>query len=237
MSKTAFVTGGTGAVGSAIVRRFAAEDCTVAFSYKTNQSAAEALAAETGAVAFQADLTDSVQVKETIRQVLESLGRIDILVNNAGFTQVMPFALIEEEDWDNVLAANLKTMFLVTHEVVRGMIAQKSGVIVNIGSLAGHRVLEVPVHYAAAKAGVSGFTLALARELCRYSIRVNSVVPGLLEAGVGRMVPDKERAEYVRYCTVGRPGRPEEVAEVVAFLASDRASYINAQNIFVDGGV
>ena len=237
MSRTAFVTGGTGAVGSAIVRRFVADDCSVAFSYKTNQAAAEALSAETGAAAFQANLTDSAQVKETIRQVLESLGRIDVLVNNVGFTQVMPFALIGEEDWDEVMAVNLKTMFLVTHQVARGMIARRSGTIVNIGSLAGHRVLEVPVHYATAKAGVSGFTMALARELCRYNIRVNSVVPGLLEAGVGRMVPDKERAEYVRYCTAGRPGRPEEVAEVVAFLASDRASYINAQNIFVDGGV
>lgn len=150
---------------------------------------------------------------------------------------MMPFALIEEEDWDAVMAANLKSMFLVTREVVRGMIARKSGVIVNIGSLAGHRLLEVPVHYATAKAGVSGFTLSLAKELARYNIRVNAVVPGLLEEGIGKMVPARELEEYVRYCSAGRPGRTNEVAEVVAFLASDRASYINAQNIFVDGGV
>jgi NAD(P)-dependent dehydrogenase (short-subunit alcohol dehydrogenase family) len=110
-------------------------------------------------------------------------------------------------------------------------------VVINIGSLAGHRLLEVPVHYATAKAGVSGFTLALARELCRYNIRVNEVVPGLLSEGVGRLVPEKERAEYLRYCAAGRPGEPEEVAEVVAFLASEKAGYINAQSVFVDGGI
>jgi 3-oxoacyl-[acyl-carrier protein] reductase len=117
------------------------------------------------------------------------------------------------------------------------MVARRSGVIVNIGSLAGHRLLQVPVHYATAKAGVSGFTLALAQELARFNIRVNCVAPGLLAGGVGRMAPEKEQAEYARYCAAGRLGAPEEVAEVVAFLASDAASYVNAQTMFVDGGL
>ena len=149
----------------------------------------------------------------------------------------MPLALIEEEDWDEIIEANLKSMFLVTREVVRGMIARKSGVIVNIGSLAGHRLLEVPVHYATAKAGVTGFTLSLAKELARYGIRVNEVVPGLLTDGIGRMVPEKEMGEYLKHCTAGRPGSPEEVAEVVAFLASDASRYMNAQSLNVDGGI
>jgi len=235
--KVVLVTGGSGALGRAIVRRFRADDCSVAFTFKTNEASARALEAETGASAFRADLTDRRQVQDAVRQVTERFGQIDILVNNVGFTQVMPFALIEEEDWDTVMAANLKTMFLVTREVVRGMIARKSGVIVNIGSLAGHRLLEVPVHYATAKAGVSGFTTSLAKELSRYNIRVNSIVPGLLSDGVGRMVPEKEVAEYVRYCSAGRPGTPDEVAEVVVFIASEKAQYINAQSIFVDGGI
>jgi 3-oxoacyl-[acyl-carrier protein] reductase len=128
-------------------------------------------------------------------------------------------------------------MFLVTQAVVRGMIAAKSGVIINIGSIAGKRLLEVPVHYASAKAAVSGFTLSLAKELARYGIRVNTVTPGMLAQGVGQMVPEKKKEEYLRYCAAGRPGEPEEVARVVGFLAGDGAGYINAQEIIVDGGL
>jgi len=237
VDKTSLVTGGSGALGSAIVRCLRREGYSVAFTFKNNAKGADALAAETDSLALRADLTERAQVSDVVRRALERLGRIDVLVNCAGLTQVMPFPLIEEEDWDEVLAANLKTMFLVTREVVRGMIARKAGVIVNIGSLAGHRLLEVPVHYATAKAGVGGFTLSLAKELSRYGIRVNSVVPGLLDSGVGRMVPEKEKAEYVAHCTAGRPGTPEEVAEVVAFLAGDAARYMNAQQVFVDGGI
>jgi NAD(P)-dependent dehydrogenase (short-subunit alcohol dehydrogenase family) len=235
--KVALVTGGSGALGGAIVRRLRRDGLEVAFTYNAHEKEAGELAESSGAAAFQADLTARGQVEAAVRAVVVRFGRIDVLVNNAGLTQVMPFALIEEEDWDRVLAANLKSMFLVTREAVRGMIARKSGTIVNIGSLAGHRLLEVPVHYATAKAGVSGFTLALAGELSRYKIRVNSVVPGLLEAGVGRMVPEKEMADYLRHCAAGRPGKMDEVAEVVAFLSSDAAGYVNAQNIFVDGGI
>ena len=237
MDRVTLVTGGSGAVGSAIVRRFAEDNEQIAFTFLHNRDAAEQLEEDTGAAAFQADLTVPEQVAEMAVKVQDRFGRIDVLVNNAGRTQAMPFALIEEEDWDTILAANLKTMFLVTREVVRGMIARKSGIVINIGSLAGHRLLEVPVHYATAKAGVTGFTLALAKELARYNIRVNEVVPGMLTKGVGQMVPEKEVAEYVRYCTAGRPGEPEEVADVVAFLASDGARYMNAQSISVDGGI
>ena len=237
MDKTVLVTGGSGAVGGAIVRRFISEGYKVAFTYLNNQKSADALAGETGAFGVHADLTNRGQVQSLVAQVLGHYGAIDVLVNNAGQTQVMPFALIEEADWDAILSANIKTMYLVTQESIRGMIQRKAGVIINIGSLAGHRLLDVPVHYATAKAAVSGFTLALARELSRYHIRVNEVVPGLLTMGVGTLVPEKEMAEYLKYCTAGRPGTPGEVAELVAFLANDKASYINAQSINVNGGI
>lgn len=237
MDSVALVTGGSGAVGGAIVRRFSQDGFKVAFTFHHRQERAEQLQKETGAFGFQGDLIDREQVTEMVRKVFETFGHIDVLVNNAGLTQVMPFALIEEEDWDQILTANLKTMFLVTKEVVRSMISRRRGVVINIGSLAGHRLLEVPVHYATAKAGVSGFTLSLAKELSRYNIRVNEVVPGLLSKGIGELVPEKERAEYLRYCAAGRPGEPEEVADLVAFLASEKARYINAQRVFVDGGI
>ncbi|MHC4661097.1 MAG: SDR family NAD(P)-dependent oxidoreductase [Planctomycetota bacterium] len=237
MSKTVLITGGSGAIGKALVRRFAEEDYRVAFTYQRKADVAGELSKETGASAFQADLTDSAQVRKAIEEATAEFEHIDVLVNNVGVTQIMPFALIDEEDWDRVIEVNLKTMFLVTREVVRGMIARKSGAIINLGSLAAHRLLDVPVHYATAKAGVSGFTIALAKELSRFNIRVNSVVPGLLSDGVGRMVPQKEKEEYLKYCTAGRPGEPAEVAELVVFLAGEKAIYINAQNLFIDGGI
>ncbi len=254
--RTAFVTGGTGAIGSAIVRSFAGYGARVAFSFLNEDDKARALERElnkTGSAGIPAgeacvsgdgrvkgyplDVLDKTGSLKTAEQVERDFGPVDILVNNAGITQVMPFALIEEEDWDRMMDVNVKGMFLVTKAFVRGMIRHKKGAVVNLGSLAGMRVLEVPVHYATAKSAVVGFTLSLARELSRYNVRVNAVVPGLLEGGVSSNVPDKQREDYFQHCTVGRAGKPEEVAELVAFLASDRSGYINAQAIHIDGGV
>jgi len=240
--KIAFITGGSGSIGSAIVKTFAREGSAVAHSYHAHPEAAQQLDREMAATgarvkSYPLDGRDGPAAVRLCEQIEREIGPVDILVNNAGIAQVMPFALLEEDDWDLVINTNLKSMFLVTKAFVRGMIRRKRGAIVNMGSLAGMRVLDVPVHYAAAKSAVVGLTLALAREMSRYSIRVNAVVPGMLTAGVSVNVPDEQRREYERFCTLGRAGTPEEVAEVVAFLASDRASYVNAQAIFVDGGI
>jgi NAD(P)-dependent dehydrogenase (short-subunit alcohol dehydrogenase family) len=240
--KVAFVTGGTGAVGGAIVRVLAREGAAVAYSYHQNAEKARAMDEELGRAgarvrSYPLDVLEGPAAVRLADQVDREVGPVDILVNNAGIAEIMPFALIEEADWDRVMDVNVKGMFLVTKAFVRGMIRRRRGAVVNIGSLAGMRVVEVPVHYATAKSAVIGFTLALARELGRYRVRVNAVVPGMLTEGVSVNIPDSQREEYKRFCTLSRAGEPEEVANLVAFLASDRASYINAQAIFVDGGI
>jgi NAD(P)-dependent dehydrogenase (short-subunit alcohol dehydrogenase family) len=246
-----FVTGGSGALGRAIVLKFVERGWRTAFSYLKGREAAEALieqsektafeAARSGittylAKAFQCDLEDPDQTEGLAGRLEAGFGDIDALINNAGRSEVMPFALLSADDWDASMRANLKTMFLATHSLVRGMVRRRRGSVVNLGSIAGERLLAVPVAYATSKSAVSGLTMSLARELSRYAIRVNAVAPGLLEAGISSLVPEREKEEYLRYCLAGRPGRCEEVAEVVEFLASDRASFINAQLINVDGG-
>jgi 3-oxoacyl-[acyl-carrier protein] reductase len=236
------VTGGSGAIGSAIVRSLANHGAHVALTFRQGQERAQALQAEVTSLGRRClvaavDARDRKAIDAFAARVESELGPVDGLINNLGTTQVLPFALIEEADWDELLEVNLKGLFLFSHAFVRGMIRRNRGAIVNLGSLAGHRLLEVPVHYATAKAAVSGFTLSLAKEMSRYGIRVNEVVPGLIKGGVGLNVSDRQMAAYCEHCSLGRPGRPEEVAELVAFLASDRASYINAQSIHIDGGI
>ncbi|MFC2140888.1 3-oxoacyl-ACP reductase family protein [Acidobacteriota bacterium] len=241
-NKKAFITGGTGAIGEKLCEIFSREGADIAFNYEKNEKKAKTVLAaikknKRQGLAFKCSVLDSPGIEKMTAEIISKYGRIDILVNNAGITQVLPLPLIEEEDWDRMMAVNVKGMFLVTKEVVRRMIGRKSGVILNIGSIAGQRLLEVPVHYATAKSAVLGFTISLAKELARYNIRVNAVAPGMLDAGVGTNVPEKQYKEYLKYCAAGRPGKPEEVAHFAAFLCSDQAKYINAQNMIIDGGL
>ena len=237
--KTAFVTGGSGAIGQAIVRTMAREGCCVVFSYKNNAGKARQLEEEIGASvrSFKLDVLDKKAAIDLAARVENEVGPVDVLVNNAGVVQVLPFAMIEEEDWDMIMDVNIKGMFLVTKAFARGMIRRKKGNIINLSSLAGTRMLEVPVHYATAKSAVHGFTLALARELGRYKIRVNAVVPGMITEGVSVNIPAEQRRHYEEHCALQRAGTPQEVAELITFLASDRSGYINAQAIVADGGI
>jgi NAD(P)-dependent dehydrogenase (short-subunit alcohol dehydrogenase family) len=240
--RVALVSGGSGAIGSAICRALARDGADVAFTWYRHEETASRLAAEIEALGRHCvhaglEAGDEAAIDSFVARVEASLGSVDILVNNLGATQILPFALIEVSDWDLMVGVNLKSMFLFTRAVARGMIRRRRGAIVNLGSIAGRRLLEVPVHYATAKAGVTGFTTSLAKELSRYNIRVNEVAPGLIEGGIGANASQRQVEEYTRYCALHRSGRPEEVAELVAFLASERASYINAQSVVIDGGL
>jgi NAD(P)-dependent dehydrogenase (short-subunit alcohol dehydrogenase family) len=240
--KIAFVTGGSGAIGQAIVQTLARENCRVVYSYKEHSEKARAFDLELKnqgkeVWSFLLDVTDGAASVKLAQQIENEIGPVDILVNNAGVAQVMPFAMIEEKDWDTIMDINVKGMFLVTKAFARGMIRRKRGSIINIGSLAGMRMLEVPVHYATAKSAVTGFTMSLARELGRYNIRVNAAVPGMMDGGVSCNIPEKQYNQYISYCALSRVGKCDEVAELVAFLASDKSSYMTAQSILVDGGI
>lgn len=236
--KTAFVSGGTGYIGSEICRTFSRYGARVVFSYyQGKEKAAELLKEIPGSRAVVMNLRDSATVTRTVEDLYKEEERIDILVNNAAVSQVMPLAMLEEDDIDMVLDINIKGMVFLTKAIVRGMIRHKSGVVISMGSIAGQRMLAVPLTYAMTKAAVSGFTFALASELKKFGIRVNSVIPGLMDGGVARGVPDDLRQEFIKHCAAGRAGTARDVAELTAFLASDNASYINGQNIAVDGGI
>ncbi len=234
------VTGGTGDIGCEIVARFIEEGARVVFTFVRKDEKAREMMDRFGAkqcVACKVSVLEQDGLERMVEETVDRWGKIDVLVNNAAVAQVLPFPLIEEEDFSRLMDVNLKGPFLVTRSAARNMVLNRSGVIINVGSLAGERIMEVPVHYATSKSGLSGFTYSLARELGRYNIRVNGVAPGLIDGGVGRNVPEKQRNQYTSFCSLGRLGQPGEVADVIVFLASSRCSYINGQMVFIDGGI
>lgn len=241
-AKRALVTGGSRGLGRALCEVFAAHGADVAFNYSSDREGAEQtlekiLGRERRGLAFQASVLDEAGLSRAVRQIEEQWGGIDILVNNAGVSQPLPLPLMEEADWDLVMDVNVKGQFLTSRAVLRGMIRRRAGALLNISSLAGVRLIEAPVHYAASKAAIKGFTQALAKEVARYNIRVNCLAPGLLEEGVGQSLPEHRMKEYLRHVSLHRVGTLEEVARFAAFLVSDRNSYMNGETILMDGGL
>lgn len=241
--KRALITGGARGLGRALARVFAAEGATVAFSYTRDEDGAKATLAliraeGADARAFKTSVLDVAATDAMVRDLDSAWGGLDVLVNNAGVTQNLPIALLEEEDWDRVMDVNVKGTFLTSRAVLRGMIRRKKGgVILNVGSLAGTRMLEAPVHYCASKAAINGLTQAMAKEVARYQVRVICLAPGLLEDGVGRNLPDHRLADYLKHCALGRVGTFEEVARFAAFLVSDVNSYMSGETVLMDGGL
>jgi 3-oxoacyl-[acyl-carrier protein] reductase len=239
--KRILVTGASRGLGRAMCRLFAELGARVAFTFTNDEGGArETLAAihEHGdGLVFQVSVLDGPGTDEMLEKIGGVWGGIDVLVNNAAISQPLPIALLEEEDWDRVMDTNVKGVYVTTRAVLRWMIRQRSGVILNIGSVAGLRALDAPVHYCASKAAIVGFTLALSKQVARYSIRVNCLAPGLLEDGVGRSLPAHRVEEYVEHCSLGRVGTLDEAARVAAMLVSDTASYVNGEIVRLDGGL
>ena len=240
--KNALVTGGSRGIGRAVCVALARMGMAVGVNYVANPTAAEEtakLAREAGgeAVLCPFNVADSVALQEGIKKFLDEQGGIDVLVNNAGITRDGLMARMSEEDWDAVLATNLKAAFLAGKAVLRPMMKQKSGRIINIASVVGATGNAGQANYAAAKAGLMGLTKTMARELASRGITVNCVAPGYIATDMTANLNEEIRQALGAQIPLGRLGAPEDVAAAVAFLASDGAAYITGQTLHVNGGM
>lgn len=238
--KRVFVTGGSRGLGKVLCQTAAQQGARVAFNYSKDASGAldtfNKIETHGEGLRYQASVLDYAGLEQVVKDIESKWGGIDILINNAGISQPLPLALMDEDDWDLVMDTNVKGAFLTTKAFLRGMIRRKSGSILNIGSLAGIRLIEAPIHYSTSKAALKGFTQALAKEVGRYQIRVNCLAPGLLEGGVGDNLPEHRLKDFLRYVALHRRGTMEEVAKYAVFLASERNSYMNGATVLMDGG-
>ena len=239
-NSVALVTGASRGIGKSIALRLAREGADVAVNYNREEAyevVEEIESIGRSALAVAADVSQEEKVKGMVHEVIARLGRIDIVVNNAGITQDSLLVRMSEQAWDRVLAINLKGTFNCIKTVARSMMKQRHGRIVNISSINGITGNAGQANYAASKAGVIGLTKTAARELASRGITVNAIAPGFIRTSMTDKLPEEVASDYVGRIPLGRPGTAEDVAAVVAFLASEDASYITGQVIHVDGGL
>ena len=241
-NKGAVVTGGSRGIGRAVAEALAAEGATVAVIYAGNIKAAEDTVRtieEAGGKAFavQCDVADEAAVTDMVKMVHEKLGTIDVFVNNAGITRDGLLMRMKREDWDAVLSTNLTGVYNCTKAVTKIMMKQRSGSIINMTSVVGETGNAGQANYAAAKAGVIGFTKSAAKELASRNVRVNAVAPGCIDTDMTAVLSDAVKEEMIKSIPLGRTAAPEEVAQAVVFLASQKAGYITGQTLNVDGGM
>ncbi len=240
--KVAVVTGASRGIGRGIALRLAEEGCKVVVNYNRSADAAQEVVDQIKAmggeaVAIQADVSDAAQAQQLIKETLNIFGRIDILVNNAGTTRDTLLLMMKEKDWDLVINTNLKSCYNVTKAALRSMMKQRSGRIINISSVSGLTGQAGQTNYSASKAGMIGFTKALAKEVGSRNITVNAVAPGYVPTALTEVLPDEIKETLIKMTPLGRAGTPEDIAGAVAFLASDDAAYITGQVLTVDGGL
>jgi 3-oxoacyl-[acyl-carrier protein] reductase len=238
--RVSLVTGASRGIGRAIARALAFEGATVFVGARDEGRLAEVAreCADSGgtAVALALDVADRASVDAALQKVLELQGRIDHLVNNAGITRDNLLLRMKKEEWDQVIATNLTGTYLCTQAVLKPMLKQRSGRIVNVTSVVGLTGNAGQANYAASKAGIIGFTKAVAREVASRSITVNAVAPGFIDTDMTAAMTDKARESLTSSIPLGRVGRPEDIASAVVFLVSDAAAYITGQVLGVDGG-
>ena len=231
--KTALVTGGSRGIGRAIALELGRAGASVVVGYRAGRDEAEAVAAEIGGRALQADVADP----EAAKALVEKAGDLDILVNNAGITRDGLLARMPDEDWRDVIETNLSAMFYTCRAVARPMMKKRGGSIVNISSVVGVHGNPGQTNYAAAKAGIIGFTKSLARELGSRGVRANVVAPGYVSTQLTDVLPDEAKVAMLAATPLGRLGDPADVAGAVRFLCSDAASFITGEVLLVDGGL
>ncbi len=240
--KVAIVTGGTKGIGRAISLLLAEQGANVVANFSKDVDPAENLISEAKSKRFnlglyKADVTQFDQAKEMVEETFGEYGKIDILVNNIGLVRDNFLMLMSDEDWDSILRANLTSLFYCCRAVIRKMIPQRSGKIINISSISAILGTVGQTNYAATKGGMISFTKSLARELGPFNIHVNAVAPGLIESEVVSKMPKEKVEAIIKSSSLGRIGKPEDVAQAVLFLASEHSNYITGQTIVVDGGI
>lgn len=230
------ITGGTKGIGEACARLFVKNNYRVFIIYRSDDKKAELLKSEIGCCAYKADICRNNEIADIIEDIYRKYGSIDVLINNAGIAQQKLFSDITEKEWNRMIDVNLNGIYNVTNAVLKKMIKENKGVIVNVSSIWGQCGASCEVHYSAAKAGIIGFTKALAKEMGLSGIRINCVAPGMIDTPMNAGFSDDDKEIICSEIPLGRMGTPEECAELIYFLSSEDSSYITGQVIGINGG-
>ncbi len=239
--KKAFISGGSRGLGKALCEVFAREGADVAFNYHSDEVAAQDTLRRieqhgVKGMAFKVSVIDKVAIKGMVADIIANFGKIDILVNNAAINKADSFATTTEKAWLNVIDTNVNGLYYITKPFFKHMLRQRSGNILNITSIGAIRALPTSVHYATSKAAVLGFTKCLSREAGQFGVTVNGIAAGIYDTDLGHSLPDKFTSMYELWCTKGRLGKPQDLAEFAAFMVSDRNTYMTGEVITIDGG-